>query len=174
MKHSRGHSLTVVVLKSAREQALVLMIAAAAATTTAASSVPTFASATPTTAAATWAATAATTTAARSTSSTLAHRPRLVYNQRTAKKVLAIAGLNRAITLFVIAKLREPESARLTGKLVADDLDRIRLESGSREPILQLGLTGLIWKVAYEQFFQGSSLWPYSTAGVRMVGTQQS
>jgi hypothetical protein len=168
-----SQTLTRGVLKSAREQALVLMIAAAATTTAAASSVSTFASPTPT-AAATWAATAATTTAARSTSSTLAHWARLVYHQRTAKKVLAIAGLNRAITLFVIAKLRESESTRLTGKLVADDLDRIRLESGSREPILQLGLTGLIWKVAYEQFFQGSSLWPYSTAGVRMVGTQQS
>jgi hypothetical protein len=82
--------------------------------------------------------------------------------------------LNGSLAFFVVAKLREPESARLTGKLVTNDLDGIRLESGPREPILQLGLTGLVRKVAYKKFFQGSSLWPYSTARVRMLGTQQS
>jgi hypothetical protein len=44
------------------------------------------------------------------------------------------------------------------------------LESGPREPVLQLRFAGLVGKVAYKQFFQGSSLWPDSTAGVRMGG----
>jgi hypothetical protein len=136
-------------------------VVAAAATTTAASAVPAFASASAATSA-TWtaAATSATATATGPSASAFAHRPGFIHHQRTTEKILAIAGLNGAIGFFVVTELREPESARLTGKLIADDLNGIRLKSVPREPVLQLGFTGLVRKVAYKQFFQGSSFGP--------------
>jgi hypothetical protein len=132
---------------------------ATASTTTAAPAVSTSASTT----AATTARTATTTSAAAATgtaATAFAHRPSFIHHQRTAQKILAIAGLNGAFRLFVIAEFREAESARLTGEFIADDLNRIGLESVPSEPILQLGLTGLVRKVAYKQFFQGSSFGP--------------
>jgi len=60
---------------------------------------------------------------ASATTTTFAHWSRLIYHQRTAQKILAIAGLNGTIRFFIVSKLREPESSRLTRKLVANDLD---------------------------------------------------
>jgi hypothetical protein len=44
--------------------------------------------------------------------------------------------LNGALAFFVIAELREAETTRLTGKLIADNLNGIGLESVPREPVL--------------------------------------
>jgi hypothetical protein len=135
------------------------LVIAAAAATTAASAVPAFASASAATTA-TRSAAATSATATGPSASAFAHRPGFIHHQRTAEKILAIAGLNGAIAFFVVTELREPESTRLTGKLIADDLNGIRLKSVPREPVLQLGFTGLVRKVAYKQFFQGSSFGP--------------
>jgi hypothetical protein len=68
-----------------------------------------------------------TTTAAAATAGSaapaFAHWPSLVHYQRSAEEILAIAGLNCAIRFFIVAEFREPESARLTGELIADDLN---------------------------------------------------
>jgi hypothetical protein len=119
------------------------------------------------------AATAATTRApsAAAPTAAFAHGASLVHHQRAAQEILAVAGLHGSICFFIISKLREPESARFAGELVANDLHRIRLKPGLGEPVLQLCLTRLVWKVAYKQFFQGSSFWPISKAGLRTVGT---
>jgi hypothetical protein len=135
---------------------------AAASSTTAASAVAALAPAP--TASTTWPS-ATTTAAARPPASTFPHWTRFIHHQRPAEKILAIAGLNGAIGFFIVAKFRKPKSARLTGKFVADYLNRIGLESGPREPILQLGFTGLVRKVAYKQFFQGCSFGPVRLRG---------
>ena len=111
------------------------MIAAAPATT-AASAVSTFASAAATAPATR--STAAITTAASAgpAAPAFTHRPGFVYHQRTAQEILAIAGLNGSLAFFVVAKLRKPETTRLTGKLVADDLNGIGLKSVPGEPVL--------------------------------------
>jgi hypothetical protein len=73
-----------------------------------------------------WTASAASTSATRpsaAATTAFAHWSRLIHHQRTAQKILAIAGLNGAIRFFIVAKLREPESSRLTGKFIANDLD---------------------------------------------------
>jgi hypothetical protein len=44
--------------------------------------------------------------------------------------------LNSSLGFFVVAELREPETTRLTGKLIADNLNGIGLESIPREPVL--------------------------------------
>jgi hypothetical protein len=113
-----------------------VIAAASTTTTTAASAVSTFAPASAATTAATrpTAATSATTTGPAAPA--FAHRARLIHHQRTAQKVLAIAGLNGALGFFIVAKLREPETTRLTGKLIADNLNGIGLESIPREPVL--------------------------------------
>ena len=108
---------------------------AAASTTAAAPAVSTLAAAAATTAASRSAATTAA-TSTRPTASAFAHRTGFIYHQRTAQKILAIAGLNGSLGFFVVAKLREPETTRLTGKLVADNLNGIGLKSVPREPVL--------------------------------------
>jgi len=62
------------------------------------------------------------TPSAASAAPAFTHRSSLVYYQRAAQKILAIAGLNRSFCLFVVSKLRESESARLTRELVPNDL----------------------------------------------------
>jgi hypothetical protein len=98
-----------------------------AAATTAASATPAattaaaFASAAAspiTTAAGTSAAAAITAVAAAFT-----HRPRLVDHESAPQKILASAGLNRAIRLAIIFDFDESESAGLSGEFVADDLN---------------------------------------------------
>jgi hypothetical protein len=110
--------------------------AAAATATTAASAVP----AAPAAAAATTATRSSATTTSTTTSWTaapaFAHRAGFVHHQRTAQKILAIAGLNGALGFFVVAELREPETSRLTGELIADNLNGIGLKSVPREPVL--------------------------------------
>jgi hypothetical protein len=108
---------------------------AAAPTTATTSAVSALATASATTSA-TWP--AATTTAASTgpTASAFAHRTGFIYHQRTAQKILAIAGLNGSLGFFVVAKLREPETTRLAGELIADNLNGIGLKSGPREPVL--------------------------------------
>jgi len=108
---------------------------AAASTTAAAPAVSTLAAAAATTAASRSAATTAA-TSTRPTASAFAHRTGFIYHQRTAQKILAIAGLNGSLGFFVVAKLREPETTRLTGELIADNLDGIGLKSGPCEPVL--------------------------------------
>jgi hypothetical protein len=44
--------------------------------------------------------------------------------------------LNGAVAFFVVAKFRETETARLPGKFIANNLNRISLKSGPREPVL--------------------------------------
>jgi hypothetical protein len=110
-----------------------LMIAAAPTAT--ASAVSPFASASATTAAARSAATT-TATSTGPTASAFAHRTCFIYHQRTAQKILAIAGLNGTLGFFVVAKLREPETTRLTGELIADNLNGIGLKSVPGEPVL--------------------------------------
>jgi hypothetical protein len=51
------------------------------------------------------------------------HRPRFVDHQRAPEKILAIAGLNRAIRFAVIFDFDESEPAGLSGELIADDLN---------------------------------------------------
>ncbi len=114
------------------------------------------------------------TTASASTAATLAHGPGFVHHQRTAEEILAIAGLNGAVGFFIIAELGESEPARIAGEFVANDLNRIGMKTGAGKPVLQLGLTGLIGKVAYEKFLQGDSFGPISLAGSRIVGARQS
>jgi hypothetical protein len=111
------------------------MIAAASAPT-AASAVSTFTSAAATASATR--PTAAITTAATTgpTASAFTHRPGFIYHQRTAQEILSIAGLNGSLAFFVVAKLRKPETTRLTCKLVADDLNGIGLKSVPGEPVL--------------------------------------
>jgi len=112
-----------------------MVAAPAASTTTTAAAVATFAS--PSTApSASRSAAAAATTTARPAAPAFPHRPRLIYHQRTAQKVLAIAGLNGSLGFLVVAKFREPETTRLPGKLIADDLNGIGLKSVPREPVL--------------------------------------
>jgi hypothetical protein len=111
------------------------MIAAASTTTPAASAVSALASASATTSASRSAA-ATTATSTGPSTSAFAHRTGFIYHQRTAHKVLAIAGLNGSLGFFVVAKLRKPETTRLTGELIADNLDGIGLKSGPREPVL--------------------------------------
>jgi hypothetical protein len=111
------------------------VIAAPPATTAAASAVSTLASASATTTASRSAATTAATSTGP-TASAFAHRTGLIYHQRTAQKILAIAGLNGSLGFFVVAKLREPETTRLTGKLVANYLYGIGLKSVPGEPVL--------------------------------------
>ena len=121
--------------ESACPTELNLMIAAASTPTTAASTVSTLASASATTPATGSAATTATPTAG-SSASAFAHRAGLIHYQRTAQKILAIAGLNGSLGFFIVAEFREPEAARLTGKLIADNLNGIGLKSVPREPVL--------------------------------------
>jgi len=61
--------------------------------------------------------------ASATTTATFAHRSSFIHYQRTAQKILAVAGLNGAIRFFVISKFREAESSRLTCELIANDLD---------------------------------------------------
>jgi C4-dicarboxylate transporter len=58
-----------------------------------------------------------------SSSATFAHGSSFIYHQRTAQKILAVAGLNGAVRFFVISKFREAKSSRLTCELIANDLD---------------------------------------------------
>jgi hypothetical protein len=110
---------------------------AAAATTTAASAVAALASASaaPATSRST-ASTTATTTRAAAPTSAFAHRAGLIHYQRTAQKILAIAGLNSALGFFVVVEFREAETTRLAGKLIADNLNGIGLKSVPCEPVL--------------------------------------
>jgi hypothetical protein len=113
------------------------VIAAASTTTAAASAVSTLASASAATpATGSTAATSATTTTTGPAAPAFAHRSGFIHHQRTAQKVLAVAGLNGSLGFFIVAKLREPETTRLTGKLIADNLNGIGLESIPREPVL--------------------------------------
>ena len=111
------------------------MVAPAAATT-AASAVPTAspasAATTPTGSSAATTSTATTGTAAPA----FTHGTGFIHHQRTAQKILAIAGLDGALGFFVVAELREPETSRLTGELIADNLNGIGLKSVPREPVL--------------------------------------
>jgi hypothetical protein len=73
-----------------------------------------------------WTASAAASSAtwpASAAATALAHWPGFVHYQRTAQKILAIAGLNGAVRFFVVSKFREAKSSRLTGELIANDLD---------------------------------------------------
>jgi hypothetical protein len=111
-------------------------VIAAAAAATAASAVPTLASASSSATATRSAAAITATTTAGPATPAFAHWPSFIYHQRTAQKVLAIAGLNGSLAFFVVAKLRESETTRLTGKLIADYLYGIGLKSVPREPVL--------------------------------------
>jgi hypothetical protein len=113
-----------------------VIAAAPTTTTTAASAVSTFASASAATPATRPTAATSATTTTGSAAPAFAHRPGFIHHQRTAQKVLAVAGLNGALGFFIVAKLREPETTRLTGKLIADNLNGIGLESIPREPVL--------------------------------------
>ncbi len=112
-----------------------LMIAPTAAATAAPAVPAASATASATTAARTSAATASTTTAG-TTAPAFTHRAGFIHYQRTAQKILAIAGLNGALGFFVVAKFREPETSRFTGELIADNLNGIGLKSVPREPVL--------------------------------------
>src|ERR1700693_4949019 len=54
-----------------------------------------------------------------------AHRSGLVHHQRPAHELFAVAGLDRSVRRSVVRELGESKAARLTGKLVANDLDGI-------------------------------------------------
>jgi hypothetical protein len=74
--------------------------------------------------------------------------------------------LYHPIRFLVVSKLGESESTRIASKLIANNLNGIGMKTGPREPILKLCFAGLVGKVAYKQFFQGDSYWPYSLAGL--------
>jgi hypothetical protein len=111
----------------------VIAAAAAATAPTAASAVP--APPTATTATGSPAATTSATTSGPAAPA-LTHRAGFIHYQRTAQKILAIAGLNGALGFFIVAEFREPETSRLTGELIADNLNGIGLKSVPREPVL--------------------------------------
>jgi hypothetical protein len=114
---------------------MVSAAAAPSAATTTTSAVPAPPTAAATTAAGPASATTSTTTSGTAAPS-FAHRAGFIHHQRTAQKILAIAGLNGALGFFVVAKFREPETSRLTGEFIADNLNGIGLKSVPREPVL--------------------------------------
>jgi hypothetical protein len=112
------------------------VVATTAATTAASAISAASPAAAATTAAGSSTATTSTTPSAGTAAPAFTHRAGFIYHQRTAQKILTVAGLNRALAFFVVAELREPETSRLTGELIADNLNGIGLKSVPREPVL--------------------------------------
>jgi hypothetical protein len=113
-----------------------LVLSASAAATTAASAVPAASPASAATTATRSSAATTSTTTSGTAAPAFAHRPGFIHHQRTAQKILAVAGLNGALGFFVVAEFREPETPRLTGELIANNLNGIGLKSVPREPVL--------------------------------------
>jgi hypothetical protein len=69
----------------------------------------------------------ATTSAAGASAFTL--RTRLIHDQRAAQEILAVKRFDRFICFGVVANLGETETARLPGETIAQQRERIRLDT---------------------------------------------
>jgi hypothetical protein len=105
----------------------------------------------------------ATTTAAASTAPTAARTAStasaafpwgagFVHYQGSALKVFAVARLNGARRIVIVADLSEREAPRLAGKSVPDDVHMIHFDSSLPEPLLQVHLGCLIGYVTHVKF----------------------
>jgi hypothetical protein len=96
---------------------------AAASTTTATTTMPTT--------------TAAETTTAAPTAATLLLGTSFIDHQIAATEVLTVERVNGAISLFVIGDFNESETARLSRKTVADEIDCGRVDTSLREKFMK-------------------------------------
>jgi hypothetical protein len=85
-------------------------------------------------------ASAAITTAATpaATTATLSLRPRLVYHQVPAAEILAVQGVDRAVSIFIALHFDEGKTARLSRETVTNQIDARGSNANLREPFLKL------------------------------------
>src|SRR5262249_7489594 len=102
------------------------------------SPVPAIASVTATaTAVTTRSATPAAVTATATTATTLGLRPRFIYNQIASSKILAVHGIDGAVSFFVISDFHEGKAARLSRETVANEIYRRGIDTCLREILVQ-------------------------------------
>jgi hypothetical protein len=128
--------------------------ASVAATASAASAPSTAPTTTGAAAASTTAASMATTASA--TSATFALRTRFIYNERAAKKILAVERADCLLRVLVF-HFGEAKPTRLPRKAIAQQRQRIRLHADFREQRLDLLFRGLEREIAHVQFLHGRS-----------------
>jgi hypothetical protein len=82
-------------------------------------------------------ATTAEATAPATTATALLLRARFIDHQIAATEVLTVERVNGAISLFVIGDFNESETARLSRKTVADEIDCGRVDTSLREKFMK-------------------------------------
>ena len=143
--------------------AVTTAIAAASATPVATASAATASSTAPATVSA--AITASPATPSATTAFSL--RTSFVYYQGAAEKVFAVESCNRLLRCAVVVNLGETETARLSGKAIAQQRQRIRLYADFSKQRLHLLFCCLKREVPNVQFLHGRS------PGPRQHGTHQ-
>jgi hypothetical protein len=97
-------------------------------------------------------------TAAPATSAaTFSLRTRFVDDQRAAEELLSIEGRDDLFGFRVIANLGEAEAARLAGKTVSKQGERIGLDAYFGKQCSYVFLCGLERQIAHVQFLHGTS-----------------
>jgi hypothetical protein len=64
--------------------------------------------------------------------------PCFIYHQVASAEILAVQRIHRAIRIFVIIHFDEGESARLSGKPIANEIDARGCYTDLREPLVEL------------------------------------
>jgi hypothetical protein len=62
--------------------------------------------------------------------------PRFVDDQVSSAKILPVQRVNGALCVFIVGNFDESETARLTRKTIADQIDRRGRHSNLREPFV--------------------------------------
>jgi hypothetical protein len=139
-------AVTAAIAASSAATTTVATASAATAASTTATAVPAAITASPA---------SATTTAAFSL------RTSLIHYQRAPKEVFAVEGCNRLLRRAVVMNLGETETARLSGKAIAQQRQRIRLYADFGEQRLHLLFCCFERQVPNVQFLHGRSPGPY-------------
>jgi hypothetical protein len=84
-------------------------------------------------------------------------RTSFVHDQRAAQKILAVERFDRFICFGVVPNFGETEAARLTRETIAQQRERIRLDTNLRKQCCYLLFRGLEREIAYIQFLHGRS-----------------
>jgi RNase P/RNase MRP subunit POP5 len=90
-------------------------------------------------------------------------RTRFIHNQCAAQKILAVERFNRLVGFAVVANFGETESARLSGKTVAQQRKRIRLHTNFRKKRRYLLFRSLERQITHIQFLHGRSPFAWGT-----------
>ena len=97
--------------------------------------------------------------AAPSATAPFALRTRLVDNESSAEKVLAVQCCDGLFGFGIIANLGESEPARLPGKAISKQGERIRLNSNFRKQRLHLLFGGSKGEIAHIEFLHDRAPW---------------